>query len=150
MIERVPPAYRPLIAEAYRRLPVGIAQRVSHVQFVCGVDPVFVGLHRYEDCRAVQHCVYGYLLDRPAVDRRTTICLPFHSDDPADVVHELGHALHEVVRWELDAAPVSEYARTDRYEAFAEALVAHTHFYGDQDVLASDLATLALFDELAA
>jgi hypothetical protein len=40
------------------------------------------------------------------------------------VVHELGHALDEVLGHEWSAKPVSDYARVDEYEAFAEAFTA--------------------------
>lgn len=64
------------------------------------------------------------------------------------VVHELGHMLD----WQLGrthmAVPVTEYAATDRSEAFAEALVAKVFVYGDQDAWWSDGATRALWQQL--
>ncbi len=94
------------------------------------------------------HCCYASHLRLPRDRRTTTIVIPV-LDDPSMVVHELGHALDEVTGFAHVAAPVTDYARTNRMEAFAEAFVAWTHFYGDQDVAAQDGATRALFCELA-
>lgn len=56
-------------------------------------------------------------------DRRvTTVVLPTNEAfDPEVIVHELGHVLHEQLRFEPHAAAVTPYAKTDRWEAFAEA-----------------------------
>lgn len=40
------------------------------------------------------------------------------------VVHELGHALDDVLGEKWAAKPVSNYGRVDRFEAFAEAFTA--------------------------
>jgi hypothetical protein len=61
---------------------------------------------------------------RPRSARRATIVLPFGPGRTATVVHELGHALDEVLEHEWSAKPVSAYARVDRFEAFAEAFTA--------------------------
>lgn len=156
-MERIPSQlYGEAIGEGLRRLPAGMRDRLGHVRFVCGVDPVFAGLHAYTDGHQgsygdVAHCCYPFNLLGPRDRRTTTIVLPTpEAAQPHTVVHELGHALHYLVGFEHLAAPVTEYAATDRYEAFAEALVAWTHYYGDRDVATQDHATLALFEELAA
>lgn len=138
--------YAETIGEGFRRLPAGMRHRLGHVQFVCGVDPVFAGLHGFEVGRA--HCAYPFHLAGPADRRVTTIVLPWVYD-PSVVVHELGHALHETIRFDHVARPVTEYAETNHWEAFAEALVAWTHVYGDRAVAQQDKATLALFERLA-
>lgn len=146
-LSRVPNArFAEAIGEGLR-LPPGMRHRLGHVQFVCGVDPVFAGLHGYEIGRA--HCCYPYHLAGPADRRVTTVVLPDAWEGPATVVHELGHALHETIGLSHVAVPVTEYAATNHEEAFAEALVAWTHWYGDQAAALQDKATLALFEELA-
>lgn len=156
MITRIPAhSYSEAIGEGLRRLPAGMRRRLAHVRFVCGVDPVFAGLHAYNEShqgayRDVAHCCYPFNLLGPRDRRVTTVVLPtLDAAEPATVVHELGHALHHLVGFNHTAVPVTEYAETDRYEAFAEALVAWTHWYGDRDVAHADGPTLALFEELS-
>lgn len=111
-----------------------IMARLEHVQFVCGVDPVFAGIHGYEvteDGRSYRDtacCVYPIHMTRHADARVTTIVVP-HLDRSTwgpihTIVHEYGHALHEAIDFEHDATPVSEYAKLNRWEAFAEAFTA--------------------------
>ena len=154
---RVPSGpYGAAIGEAFRRLPSGIRNRLSHVQFICGVSPIFAGLHRYEaigDGRSyatTAHCCWPWNIQGPADRRVTTVVLPtVDTAQPHVIVHELGHALHDIVGLHAVAQPVTWYAKTNRYEAFAEALVAHTHYYGDRDVYHGDKKTIALFRELS-
>lgn len=153
---RIPDArWSGAIGEAFNRLPGRLTELLGHVRFVCGVDPLFAGLHSIENTddgrsyRGTAHCCYPFHLIGPADRRVTTIVMPT-APDPSTVVHELGHALHEVVGFSYQAAPVTKYAKTNRYEAFAEALVAWTHWYGERDAAESDIRTLALFEELAA
>jgi hypothetical protein len=72
-------------------------------------------------CPDVSECCQSR---RPRSARRATIVLPFGPGRTATVVHELGHALDEVLEHEWSAKPVSAYARVDRFEAFAEAFTA--------------------------
>lgn len=145
--------YREAIAEAFAIIPERIAERLQHVQFFTGTDPVWAGLHPYRDTgdgrsySDTAHCAYTF----HTLDHRTTIVLPTpQAADPFVVVHELGHALDEVLGFDHAAVPVTEYARVNRQEAFAEALRAHLYWYGDQSALWRDEATRSLFDRLAA
>lgn len=103
-----------------------IMARLPHLQFVAGVDPVFAGVHGYEtitDGRSYHDaaaCCYPFNLLGPADRRVTTICLP-SVEHPFNIIHEIGHALHETVDFEPAPPPVTAYARTNKYEAFAEA-----------------------------
>lgn len=147
-----------IIGEGLRRIPERITDRLSHVQFVCGVDPGFAGLHRYGDIddgrsyRDTAHCCYPFNLARPASERVTTIVLPTLANlGPATVVHELGHALHQIVGFDQLAAATTSYARTNRYEAFAEYFTTWLHHgYGDEAALHDDRSSLALLEGLAA
>ena len=128
---------------------------LGHVQWVTGVDPVWAGFHHYEEAslgrsyRNMAHCCYPWNLDRPADQRVTTIMVPERQPPhPAILVHELGHALDQVLGFSHTAVPVSEYAKRNRYEAFAEAFTAHFYWYEDQDAAQGDLATVALFEGL--
>src|SRR5688572_29852715 len=91
--------YSTAIGFALDCLPEGVRRRLTHVQFACGADPVFAGLHRYTTTTQghpysdLAHCVYPIHMDHLPTDRRvTTIVLP---DEPSvlTIVHELGHAL---------------------------------------------------------
>ena len=111
-------------------LPEPIATRLGFVHFFIG-DPVFAGLHQVElahdggsfrTCaQYVSECLQRH---RPRSARRATIVLPFGPGNRATVVHELGHALDEVLGYEWLAKPVSDYGRVDECEAFAEAFTA--------------------------
>lgn len=148
--------YSEVIGSALGCFPERIRSRVEHVNFLCGVDPVFAGLHSYafaldgRSYKETAHCCWSWHVKRPVSERVTTVVLPV-LPRRAVVIHELAHALHETIDFEHDAAPVTEYAKVDRYEAFAEAFTAwRLYDYGDEDVLAADKATLALFNTLQA
>lgn len=159
MRDRVPDhRFAEAIDLGYRYLPARIARRFDTVRIVCGVDPVFAGYTTTEDTddgrsyRDTAHVCYPHHLNhRPADDRPITVMFP-HVPHPATVVHELAHALDWQIGCKHNARPVTDYARTDRYEAFAEAFTAWCFapgYYGDPDVLHADGATRALFRELS-
>jgi hypothetical protein len=111
-------------------LPESIARRLGIVDFFMG-DPVFAGLHELEvaddggSYRNVAQYVSEYCQrHRPRSARRPTVVLPYGPGRTATVVHELGHALDDVLGYEWSAKPISDYARVDGYEAFAEAFTA--------------------------
>lgn len=143
--------YRESIARAIDLVPPGIMDRLRHVEFLTGTDPVWAGLHGYASAldgrgyAASAHCAYRF----HTADRSTTIVLPV-LEPPHVVVHELGHALHEVIGFAHVAVPVTWYAKTNDWEAFAESFVASLYWYGDQAAFHADEATRALFAELAA
>lgn len=148
--------YAETINEALSRFPAGMARRLDHVQFLCGVSPVFAGLHTFavaadgRNYADVPHCAYPFNINRPASERVTTIVLPT-PQPPHIVFHELAHALHPIAGFEHHPVPVTAYARVDRFEAFAEALTTWRHYgYGDETALYADRKTCALFDALAA
>jgi hypothetical protein len=118
-----------LLSMALDWLPASVATRLGFVHFFMG-DPVFAGLHEFEvaddgvppdRCPDVSECCQSR---RPRSARRATIVLPFGPGRTATVVHELGHALDEVLGYEWLAKPVSKYARVDPFEAFAEGFTA--------------------------
>ena len=145
-------AYREAIGEGISTIPPAIMRRLEHVHFLTGVDPVWVGLHSFSktgDGRGYSgtaHCADACHTS----DRTTTIVLPTLANATRDVVvHELGHALHETLGWGPTAQPVTAYARTDRFEAFAESFRAWLDRYGDQDAFMRDVATRSLFVSLS-
>lgn len=155
-LDRIPNRqFSAAIGAALATVPVRIRDRLAHVRFVCGVDPIFAGIHDFAQSadgrsyRTTAHCCYPSHLIGPADRRTTTVVLPTVVP-PYVIVHELGHALDHVVGFSHNARPVTAYARTNRQEAFAEAFTAWLYHYGDQDIARSDKATLALFSELAA
>ena len=147
--------WREPIGAAIRIIGPRMMERIGPVRFLCA-DPVFTGLHSYGDTtdgrsyRDTAHCCYAEHINRPAVERLTTIVLPT-PPDPATVVHELGHALDARLGFVHDAAPVTHYATANRCEAFAEAFVAW-YWWGYEQLtdVREDAATMALFAELAA
>lgn len=116
-------------------------------------DPVFAGLHHYDttaDGRAYNECAH-VAFPHQSTDGRTTVVLP-GVPRVSTVIHEFGHALD----WKLNAlsggrspdfAPVTEYAKLNRLEAFAEAFTAW--FYPPDHHYAFDRASREFFDRLA-
>lgn len=101
--------------------------------FPCDIfmaDPIFAGLHNNETTndgrsyRGTMHVCYPHHILGPADRRRTTIVIP-ECRPLYNVVHEFGHVLHYQHRLDFAPNPVSDYARTDKYEAFAEAFAYH-------------------------
>jgi hypothetical protein len=141
---------REAIAHAFKTIGQGCASRLVHVDFLCA-DPIFVGLHDSETTadgrsyRGTAHCA----LPVHTTDHSTTIVLPV-PEEPWVIVHELGHALQWKYARDHVAAPVTEYAKTNQMEAFADAFVARFYHYGDQDAMWRDGATRDLFDGLTA
>jgi hypothetical protein len=155
MRHRIPDQrYAEVIGAAFDALPDRIADRLSTVRFVCGVDPAFAGLHNYaregRSYSDVAHCCWAWnLTRRPVDDRPTTVVLPY-VPTRTTVVHELGHAFHAIVGFEHTAAPTTAYGATSRWEAFAEAFTTWRFWgYGDEDAFWSDRRTVAIFEELA-
>lgn len=130
-MERIKPGFPAILAEALRLVPLHI-----HAYLDCDVftatDPVFAGLHRYDTTvfgaryADVPHVVYPYhMTHMPRDRRRVTMVLP-HMDLPIrSVVHEFGHVLHYRLGFvQMPLEPVSDYATSNEYEAFAEAFAA--------------------------
>lgn len=144
--------YRAVIGAAEDLLPPSIL-RFAQPDYLCGVDPLFAGLHRFEVAsygrtyRDTAHVVYPLHQEHMVrANRATTVVLP---TVPAvgDLVHELGHVVHERLAFEHEAAPLTWYARTNHYEAFAEAFASWLMpGYGPRP----DDRTVALFESLAA
>lgn len=153
--------YAAVITAALDRIPEAIRPLVAHAHYLTGVDPLYVGLHDYQQTfdgrsyRDTAHVAYVCNQGRLPLDRRhTTVVLP-QPVEPRTIVHELGHVLDEVLGFEHIAKPVTAYAENDRYEAFAEAFSAwlcpeYQQWSEVMDALRADRATLALFDGLAA
>jgi hypothetical protein len=129
---------------------------LQHVEFLTGVDPIYAGLHAYSDSsgpcnyRTTAHACYPCHCLNPR--ETTTVVIPtLWSANPYVVCHELGHCLDEVLGFRHCAQPVSDYARTDRYEAFTEAFTARYFWFpGDGEARRLfDRATCAMFDALA-
>ena len=146
------------IVGAFDSLPKGVRERLDHVDFLCGVDPVWAGLTSIEtsddgrSLRDIAYCDYLYTQKHlPADRRRTTIVLPTEcAANVWTIRHELGHALHEILGWFGPVKPITEYARTNAYEAFAEAFCAWREpGYCGRDLRSADSRADALFAMLA-
>jgi hypothetical protein len=148
------------VGHALSLIPAGIRARLAHIQFVAGSDPIFAGIHRYattNDGRSygdTAHAVYPCHMTHLPRDRRvSTVVVPV-PQEPWIVVHEIGHILDEAISFDHhDVQPVTEYAGTNGWEAFAEAFTAWLCpdvYAVAQDALAQDKATLQLLQDLAA
>uniref|UniRef100_A0A6M3KUT4 Uncharacterized protein n=1 Tax=viral metagenome TaxID=1070528 RepID=A0A6M3KUT4_9ZZZZ len=128
--------YSELISAGFDRLPPGIANRLRYTHFFTGTDPVYAGLFDYDktdDGRSYHNewCVaYPYHLTKlPKRLRQTTVIMPEFDKRypvmllPMLIVHELAHVLDGILGFDYMAEPVTQYAETDRMEAFADAFV---------------------------
>ncbi len=149
--------YAELIAEGMSAVPNRILDIIGPVHFFTGTDPYFAGLETDDDGsyrwkNRMHFLPIGCQLHLPQSLRWPTIVIPDSLDlSPGDVVHELGHALDYNTPWytfQTGITPVTEYAKTDEEEAFAEAFASWLFWdYGnDRDI---DEETLALFNRLA-
>ena len=149
--------YAETIGRALSAVPPFIMSRLEHVHFLTGTDPIWAGLHRFpesDDGRSrldTAHCCYPWNQEGlPRALRQTTIVLPV-PETHWTLLHELGHALDEVLGFRHTAYPVDDYAAKNSHEAFACAFEAWlSPGYEDYDALmANDPATVALFTRLA-
>lgn len=113
------------ISQALALLPAGSRTRLGFDLFTA--DPIFSGLEMgpgiTADGRSSRDTAH-VCAPRHTRDRRTTLVVPAGPIGVANSLHELGHVLHEVVEWDVSAEPVTAYAKTDRFEAFAEFVTA--------------------------
>lgn len=127
-------AYVPAIERAFQLIPEGL-HRWLGADFLVGVDPVFVGLHRFVDAsygrtyNETAHVAYPeHQMDTIPKSRRvSTVVLPTlgYNSSVETVVHELGHVFHwNFDHCDTDTVPVSWYAETNSMESFAEAFTA--------------------------
>jgi hypothetical protein len=152
--------FRDCIQAGLELMPSPIRERFRGVHFLCGVDPLFVGLHDEEvttdgrSYRDTAHVCYGrwHMPHMHLADRVTTVALPAPVE-PWVIVHELGHVLDEQLEFAFTPKPVTDYAETHRMEAFAEAFTAWCiPWYApwSDGILYRDEQTVALFRGLEA
>lgn len=161
------------IERALACIPPRIRERLG-CDFFIGADPVFAGLHDYDE---VDQTVNGIQRERSyrntphacyehhTIDKTVTVVLPLQFDvAPPTVIHELGHVLDWGLGQEHEAYPVTPYATYNRQEAFAEAFAAwlmpehwrgelhdiwFQYYLGARDrLLEHGQETIALFEEL--
>ena len=163
---RLAPGYREVIALVMWQIPERFTERVQP-HFLTGLDPAYVGLHRYHDTDSAvnvgrvlysetPHFASPHHQSLPKSQQHPTIVLPipytaFRREWGEDhirraIAHEFGHALHAVLDEQPVFPPISEYAQSNFHEAFAEAFEC---WMCDEDVV-RELApeAQALFDRL--
>lgn len=117
--------YCEAIQIARSMIPDAILARIGWVHFLTGTDPIFAGLHQFEQAsygrslRNTSHVAFEHNQPSlPASLRYDTVVLTI-PEHPLVIVHELGHVLHARLSFEWDAEAVEDYGRTDSLEAFA-------------------------------
>lgn len=151
--------YSELISAAFDIIPIRIADRLKYTHFLTGTDPIYAGLIHPDD-DAMRKAGYNfesiaevyrnggsvsYVHNQTVSDKHTTVVLPrlLPIDYP---IHELGHVLDGILGWKHIAEPVTEYAKINHLEAFAEAFTSWLiPGYADRP----DEGTIYLFEELA-
>ncbi len=150
--------YHNEIERTLSTLPEGIRARVEHADFFCGTSPIAAGLHGHRatsDGRSYDvtgHCVWlRHQLALPADRRRTTIVLPTLEVATYRVIlHELGHVVHEQTAYVNAVVPITKYAETSHFEAFAEAFCAWLwRAYAVGDLRSVDPRVDAFFELIA-
>lgn len=144
----------PEIKHAFKLIPNRILSKIDYVDFLCEVDPIFVGIHDYENAnhsrlyKNITHCAYPFHQHILSKDqRKTTIILPIH-ESVWTIIHELGHVLHEVVDFSIKPIPITNYAKTNYCESFAESFCAYIHFsYTKNRLKDYDPKTLKFFQD---
>jgi hypothetical protein len=148
-------------------LPNGIRRRLGTIPLLIGVDPIWAGLHRYEDTgdgrsrRNCSHVSYDFGQALPASLRETTVVLANGDADRVLVVlHELGHVLDQRIGFDRPAfKPLDAYAATHHVEAFATAFQAwatrrevgleDAEFHNWKELMECDPSAATFFDRLA-
>lgn len=150
---------REAIAFALGLIPEPVRDLVSRAHFLARTDAIAAGLHSYEWIGGTvgrlashtAHVVWTFNHDGPKDRRHPTVVLPEDEDfTPEVIVHELGHVLDELKGFSCPTPkPVSWYAGTDPWEAFAEAFTAWVlPGYEGQETLRRDVETVRFFEEL--
>lgn len=159
--------YSTLIGAGMDLLPAGLLARLRYTHFFAGTDPIYAGVfsswaeeftedYSPRSYRNVWCCAYAHQM--AGVHPQTTVIVPGIDLDypewinPAMIVHELGHVLHEQLQFGHEATAVTEYGKTSHAEAFAEAFTvwncpAYAGYY--KQLAPIDEATRNLFERLA-
>ena len=150
-MERICTSYNnAAIQFAHAVIPDSILNHL-HFDYFIGCDPIFAGLFGYEDAedgRSYHHtnCVaYPFHQLLPKDKQKTTIVIP-HKISEIYTIHEIGHVLDEYLNFNCEVVPITEYAKVNRMEAFAEAFVAW--LIKGYSQLRIDPKTLSLFESL--
>jgi hypothetical protein len=119
--------YREAVDFVQRHMSDDLLARVQCADLLFGADPVFTGLYDYAwptlpDAEVVAVTCWPWN-GRDAVP---TIVIPslgrgWSADLPVVIAHEYGHVLHSTLGFEPEAWAVSEMAKENHHEAFAEA-----------------------------
>ena len=129
--------YSELIKAGFDILPPGIADKLKYTHFFTGTDPIYAGLKAEDDAQDGRSYRNNWFCSYPwnqglesKRQRQTTIVLTEYKPSgypmkllPTLIVHELAHVIDELLEFGHEAEPITEYARVNRTEAFAEAFV---------------------------
>ena len=142
--------YSGLISYAFSIIPKGIVDRIQYAHFLTGVDPIYAGLFSDEltkDGRSYRNtaCVAYPCHQRIDKSLRHTTIILVNIIPLAHVIHELGHVLDESLGFRHIAEPVTEYAKVDRGEAFAEAFTSWLFWGYGKEI---DKSTEYLFESI--
>ena len=136
--------YTELIQEAYSVIPDNILSRLPTIHFFTGTDVVYAGLEFLEKSKdgryfrdSIHYNPSCWVRGKWIVRDNPTIVVPntppgfcYNRDH---ILHEIGHVLDdELLCGDWTFNPVTEYAKLDESEAFAEAFVYYL-LYGYED-----------------
>lgn len=113
--------FRNVLSYGISLIPRDVWEVISDTKFVCGLDPLYIGLHSFDDTgdgrlySETAHCCYPWHLDSPGP---VTVVIP-KMVEPRTIVHELGHALHYKLGFCTPPYAETWYASTHPHEAFA-------------------------------
>lgn len=128
LFDRCPSEFLPVVDAARALIPPAVA-RLVEPQFLCGISPSFVGLHRFKVVEyegitvSYDESAHASLASR-SPDGRGRVVFPdlsVYPDPVATILHEIGHLFDEATGFGFEAPATTPYSRTNRRERFAEA-----------------------------
>ncbi|MFA5299270.1 MAG: hypothetical protein WC389_13860 [Lutibacter sp.] len=124
--------YTELIQEAYSLIPQHILDRLPTIHFFTGTNMNFAGLVLPQDeifsNRFLYYISPSIIKKALKIDDNPTIVIPDTDCKISDIIHEIGHAISECLKWNFTFDPTTEYVKTDQEESFAEAFVYYRYY----------------------
>ena len=143
------------IRQAIDLLPSNFKPLIRDLHWWIGRCPVYGGLHNYQNIddghsySVTSHFVYPHQQFIMPVHRRWPTLVLNGKPNLRTVLHELAHGIHAEFGWRPICHPVNDYARSNRFESFAESLTTYLMpelaYHRETDILLQDRQALELF-----